>query len=669
MGRSALATHPLRLAATLFLLLSIPSASRAESLPDAWASSDIGSVGAAGSATRNAGAFTVRGGGADIWGSADAFRFLYVPLTGDGSITTRVASVDNVHAWTKAGVMMRETLAAGSRHAFMLVSPGKGLAFQRRASAGGASVHTSGGGGAAPAWLKLERAGNLFSAFRSNDGVTWTLVGSHAITMDATIYAGVAVGSHVYGVTAGATFEWTQVSAGAVSAQGGTGSLPAAYETRDVGAVGAAGAAGGSRGVFTLDGAGADVWSTSDAFRFAYTPLTGNGSIVARVVSQTAEHAWVKAGVMMRESLAANARHAFMLVSPGKGLAFQRRTATGGQSTHTSGGSGTAPYWLKLTRDGSTVSAYRSLDGTNWSQVGSDTIAMGSTIYVGVAVSSHVYGVTARARFEGTVVSRGTVWQSAAEPEPEPEPEPDLAPSYDGSGTLRLLHWNTHHGGVRTDGVYDPAGIAAWIAQINPDVASLNEVDTTSQMAAIVNALEAKTGRAWYTSFSGRGNLVISRLPLANTSRCVYPDGVRYAAHLNVTVGSRPVNVWSTHLTVDSASARLAEAKAMQACASNWNEARIIAGDYNMQEGSTEYYAAVNGYVDAWKAAKSIGTAINFDGNGDGATRNSRIDYVFASQGASMLTLQSAQVFDTRNPSTGVRPSDHKPLLVVYAVR
>jgi len=76
----------------------------------------------------------------------------------------------------------------------------------------------------------------------------------------------------------------------------------------------------------------------------------------------------------------------------------------------------------------------------------------------------------------------------------------------------------------------------------------------------------------------------------------------------------------------------------------------------------------IGGYVDAWKAAKALGTAVNFDGNADGATRNSRIDYVFSSQGASMLTLKSAQVFDTRNAS-GVSPSDHKPLLVIYDVR
>lgn len=185
--------------------------------------------------------------------------------------------------------------------------------------------------------------------------------------------------------------------------------LPEGWSTMDIGAVGAAGSATGSGDAFTVQGAGADVWGTADAFRFAYTTLSGNGSIVAQVTSVDPVADWTKAGVMMREKLTAGARHAFMLVSAGKGLAFQRRVAEGGTSAHTSGGAGTALHFLKLTRSGSTVSAYRSTDGTSWTTVGSDTIVMGSTIYVGLAVSSHVAGTVAAASFASTAVTSSTV--------------------------------------------------------------------------------------------------------------------------------------------------------------------------------------------------------------------------------------------------------------------
>jgi hypothetical protein len=182
------------------------------SLPEGWSSGDVGNVAAAGSAEYAGGTFTVRGSGADVWNSADEFRYVYRSMTGDGSIVARVASVQNVDAWVKAGVMMRDGLTAGAAHAFMLVSPGKGLAFQRRVSAGGISTHTSGGSGTAPAWVRLTRTGNVFTAERSADGATWTLVGSETIGMGATISVGLAVSSHRDGTLATATFDGVGIS-------------------------------------------------------------------------------------------------------------------------------------------------------------------------------------------------------------------------------------------------------------------------------------------------------------------------------------------------------------------------------------------------------------------------------------------------------------------------
>jgi len=80
-------------------------------LPAGFAHRDIGSTGAVGAARYDTGTrtFTVDGAGADIWNNADAFHYVYTPISGDGTIRVRVASVENVNAWTKAGVMFRET--------------------------------------------------------------------------------------------------------------------------------------------------------------------------------------------------------------------------------------------------------------------------------------------------------------------------------------------------------------------------------------------------------------------------------------------------------------------------------------------------------------------------------------------------------------------------------
>ena len=207
-----------RAALLFFVLVLIPQRwSFAQSLPSGWSTVDIGPVGATGSATGDGTTFSVDGAGADIWGTADAFRFVYTQLTGDGSVVTEVTGEEYVANWTKAGVMMRETLDPGSRHAFMLVSPGKGLAFQRRIDTNGLSTNTSGGAGTAPYFVKMTRVGSTFTAFASLDGATWTTVGSDSITMASTIYVGLAVSSHVAGNLATATFASTAITPAATT--------------------------------------------------------------------------------------------------------------------------------------------------------------------------------------------------------------------------------------------------------------------------------------------------------------------------------------------------------------------------------------------------------------------------------------------------------------------
>jgi regulation of enolase protein 1 (concanavalin A-like superfamily) len=171
-------------------------AASAASLPSPWIHGDIGRVPVAGSVQYANGAFSVTGSGADIWGAADAFHFVYQRLTGDFSIQARVASLRGPSTWSKAGVMIRETLGASSKQAFALVSAAKGLALQWRPTSGGASLNTTGPSFRAPRWVRLQRAGNRFTASESATGSTWTVFGSATITMTSTVYVGLAVTSH-----------------------------------------------------------------------------------------------------------------------------------------------------------------------------------------------------------------------------------------------------------------------------------------------------------------------------------------------------------------------------------------------------------------------------------------------------------------------------------------
>jgi hypothetical protein len=167
-------------------------------LPYPWMHQDIGSPVLSGSASYSAGTFTVKASGADIWGTSDQFHYVYRPLSGDGTIIARVASIQNTDPWAKTGVMIRESLASNSTFAEMIVSPGKGLAFQRRLTTGGFATHNEGAMAAAPYWVKLTRRGNTFTGYSSPDGVTWTRVGSDTIVMAYNVYVGLPLTAHSY---------------------------------------------------------------------------------------------------------------------------------------------------------------------------------------------------------------------------------------------------------------------------------------------------------------------------------------------------------------------------------------------------------------------------------------------------------------------------------------
>jgi N-acetylneuraminic acid mutarotase len=154
------------------------------------------------------GTYTMTDRGVDIWDPLDQFHFAYMILSGPGSIEARVDSLTNTNMWAKAGVMIRETLDCGSKHAFVCVTPGQGVAFEGRTYTDGASFNTNQTGITAPHWVKLERdSTGRFTAFHSNgamrlsrDGTQsrdWQpIAGARNIPMNTDVYIGLALTSH-----------------------------------------------------------------------------------------------------------------------------------------------------------------------------------------------------------------------------------------------------------------------------------------------------------------------------------------------------------------------------------------------------------------------------------------------------------------------------------------
>ena len=371
------------LRAALFAALfvcAINNAALAQTVPSPWTARDIGAPTLAGSATHNSGVFTISGSGSDIWGSADQFMFVYQLVSGDVDIVAKVQDFDGPHAYGKAGVMIRKALTGNSAHAFAHVTVGAGVRSSRRTTDGGTTTAIEASTSLAPVWVRAVRKGTQVTTYWSANGTSWTTMATETISLGTSAYVGLVVNGRSTSSRATGIFSNVTVTK--------AGTLPAGQQAADIGAPAIAGSTSYSSGTYTIKAAGRDIWDTSDQFHFVYQQVTGDVELVARVASITNTNSWAKAGVMVRESLAANARHALMSTSVSRGYAFQRRPAPGAYTEHTGGGSGAPPGWVRIVRTGDLFEAYRSADGASWTKIGSDTIPMGDTVFVGVAVTS-----------------------------------------------------------------------------------------------------------------------------------------------------------------------------------------------------------------------------------------------------------------------------------------
>ena len=242
------------------------------------------------------------------------------------------------------------------------------------------------------------------------------------------------------------------------------------------------------------------------------------------------------------------------------------------------------------------------------------------------------------------------------------------------AGMIEVMDWNIHHG-VDTSGASNLDRVVTWIANVNPHVVSLNEVekqngynDNADEPAVLESALESRTGVPWYGCFAqrigaaaGQGNLVLSRIRIQSCDTHLL-TAMRSVARATLTVDGVTVTVFSTHLDDGSAATRTTQVAELVAWAATAPAERILMGDFNASPGAAELERLRAGWDDAWAAAVTAGSAVSYPGNTAGNTRNSRIDYIWRSKGAARLTLQSAQVYDTGTIS------DHRPVSATYAV-
>ena len=367
----------------------------------------------------------------------------------------------------QAGVTIRETLnpAAAEVTAFWGWNPAAYLEARTATGANAEILNGYGTGGfTPPVWLKLVRAGNVFTGYASSDGVNWTQLGSTTVPMTQTVYIGLVVSSDndspletarfdsvsssstispaplitslsattasigsqvaINGLNFGDLQNASQVllndvpmtintwSNNAISFTIPTAAtsgllvvsvapsmndsnpvtlditsqpLPSPWLDQDVGLV-PAGSATFASNVFTVAGGGSIPFTSEpDALHFVYQTLTGDGSIVARL--SYLQILGKEAGVMIRSALDADATQVTAIYSGNTYLLARLTAGAATENVTGTAGSLPPPEWLQLVRAGDLFTGYASSDGINWTQLGTTTVSMPQTVYIGLAVS------------------------------------------------------------------------------------------------------------------------------------------------------------------------------------------------------------------------------------------------------------------------------------------
>jgi autotransporter-associated beta strand protein len=150
-----------------------------------------------------------------------------------------------------------------------------------------------------------------------------------------------------------------------------------------------------------VSSSGYNIGGTSDQFNFEYQFQTGNFDVAVNLAGLGLSSLWAQAGLMARASLAAGGPFAAALATPGmNGDSFADRTATNGAAVTSGNFPVNYPHtWLRLNRVGNVFTGFGGYDGTNWTQLGSVTIAMPNQIYLGLAVASDNTNQTDTAQF------------------------------------------------------------------------------------------------------------------------------------------------------------------------------------------------------------------------------------------------------------------------------
>ena len=359
----------------------------------------------------------------DMWNTADQLQFVKYNMRGmnDMVITVYIKDFFYQADWSKAGLVLRESMEPGARNVAMLMTGRKGVVLQSRSETDGSTSTYSWGmddGEKVPMWFRLVvKGGNTFTFYNSTDGGTWSQFEEPIVIEDfstAAMVGGLAAstntwrGEPVEAVFDSFTYErvtWPTVRLPPDAPTEATTSTDIGNIGNQEKHIGTASYAPSTSVYSVTAGANTDIAGNQDRMHFLYFTTSGDFEIKAYVynVVEPSNNSG-KYGIMIRSSLEANAANAYCLMRTARSGPYgQVRPTDGGNTVDVDrhwGRPGTDAAWLGLKRTGNTIEYSYSLDGLFWDRFAVRQVTLPDQVYVGMALSSNHWNEQATASFK-----------------------------------------------------------------------------------------------------------------------------------------------------------------------------------------------------------------------------------------------------------------------------
>ena len=410
--------------------LALPTTTPPPPPPDAncpagWICQDLGAPSTTGAETTSGATWTISADGIGATGTSDQLRFISQNTTGSAQIVADVQAPSATSASAQAGVMFRQATDAGSPFYAAYLTPTGAVTIAYRLAFGGiitSYTSTVSASGATPLYLQIQRSGDYYATSTSTDGVNYTLVPGTTtpMTMSDLLMSGVFAASGVNGTLGSANI--SAAATGAISdtpvAMPSAHACPTGWSCQDIGNGVPVGDQTLTSGTWSITGGGLDLGNLYDQFHYVWQPLAADGTLSAHVASQTNTSSYAKAGLMMRLSTDPAAPYYAVVVTPGQGLMVYERKDIGMRySPLATLASVTAPTYLRISRAGTTFSAYYSTDNATWILIpgSTDTLpAFSGAALEGMMVNSSSVSGASVATFDTiTTSSCSGGWQCA----------------------------------------------------------------------------------------------------------------------------------------------------------------------------------------------------------------------------------------------------------------